>query len=241
MNSNIKIYETLEQGTDEWLEVRRGKITASIVKSLLTGKFAISKNAQIKLLAFQLASERITGRVQEKFETFDMKRGHIEEELARELYREHYAPVKEVGFIENTALGFSPDGLVGDDGFIEIKSRQPKFQVQTFYENEVPDEYMCQMQTGLIVTERDWCDYVQYSNGMPLFVKRVTRNEEIITNILIAVSMFETQIRDIVSTYQANLGDAPVADYIKDFFNTGAGEFDFDPFSDVPDLTQKGE
>jgi len=65
------------------------------------------------------------------------------------------------------------DGLVGKDGLIEIKSRIQKHQIKTIIDDEVPLEYMLQIQTGLIVSERKWCDFISYSNGMPMFVKRV--------------------------------------------------------------------
>jgi hypothetical protein len=108
----------------------------------------------------------------------DMLRGQEDEIEARAALRQHYAPVTETGFVTNDrwgfTIGYSPDGLVGDDGLIECKSRASKYQIQTIAENEVPaPDYMIQLQTGLLVTERKWIDFVSYSGGLPMFVKRV--------------------------------------------------------------------
>jgi putative phage-type endonuclease len=221
----MKIHDQLNQGTPEWLEVRRGKITASVVGQLLTSTYKPAKNEKVRMLAFELAAERITGRPNPHFESWDMKRGTIEEGMARDLYAKHHAPVLQVGFVENGILGYSPDGLVGDDGLIEIKCRQSKFQVKTFWADEIPGEYMCQIQTGLLVTGREWCDYVQYSNGMPLFVKRVYRDEDIIDAIETAANEFEDLIQDICGTFRRQAIGWPVAEYVEEYV-----------FDDVPDM-----
>ena len=224
---NIKIHRDIEQGTDEWRAVRMGKITASIVKSLLTGTYKISKDKKITLLAYDLAAERITGRTTDGFISFDMQRGHQEEPIARELYeRASGNTVEQVGFIEDGIIGFSPDGLVGDDGIIEIKSVQQKFQIKSFAENEIPPQHVVQIQTGLLVSGRQWCDFVQYSNGMPLFIKRMDRDGEIIRNILDASAYFETSIRNIIRDYERHSDGCIVADWV-----------DYAPISDVPDMT----
>jgi predicted phage-related endonuclease len=70
-------------------------------------------------------------------------------------------------------IGYSPDGLVDDDGLIECKSRRQKFQVETILADRVPEEYMLQIQTGLLVTGREWLDFVSYCAGLPMFIKRV--------------------------------------------------------------------
>ena len=106
-----------------------------------------------------------------------MLRGEWDEVEARIKYREHFGPVTECGFITNDdngfVIGYSPDGLVGDDGLIECKSRRQRFQVKTISADQVPAEYMLQLQTGLLVTGRQWIDFVSYCGGMPMYVKRV--------------------------------------------------------------------
>ena len=221
------IHRDIDQGTDEWRAVRMGKITASIVKSLLTGTYKISKDKKITLLAYDLAAERITGRTTDTFVSFDMQRGHMEEPIARELYEQASGnKVEQVGFVESGFIGFSPDGLVGDDGIIEIKSVQQKFQVKAFAENEIPPQHVVQIQTGLLVSGRQWCDFVQYSNGMPMFVKRMERDEEIIENIMYASTDFEALICNIIDDYKQHSEGCIVADWV-----------DYAPVSDVPDMT----
>ena len=177
----------LQQGSDEWLQARCGVVTASVVKQLLTPQGKVAKNATSRSLVYEIAAQRLTGHVEESYISYDMERGKIQEEFARDAYSEVYAPVQECGFItledEGIKIGASPDGLVGEDGGIEIKSRLAKFQVSTITNGGVPSEYMCQIQTTLLVSGREWWDFVQYSNGMPLYVERVYPDQVYQVNI----------------------------------------------------------
>ena len=211
----IEYYKELEQNTPDWYKARLGVVTASQVKTLFTTKLKLSKDQKIKAYAFELATQRETQHIEDNFQSWDMKRGHIEEEYARNLYENE---VQECGFITNDFLGFtigfSPDGLVGDDGLIEIKSIKNKHQVKTFYNDVVPDEYMLQMQTGLLVSERKWCDFISYSNGMPLFVKRVFPDIELQELIKIAISDFELTVKEIHEKYKSSSKGLMKADRI---------------------------
>jgi putative phage-type endonuclease len=210
----MKMHYDIEQGTDAWRKLRMGKITASVVDNLLTSTYKVSKDKKIKLFAYNLAAERITGRLTDTFESFDMQRGKEEEPIARKLYEESTGNrVQQVGFIENGILGFSPDGLVGEDGIIEIKCVQQKFHVKAFAENEIPAQHVLQIQTGLLVSGRAWCDFIQYSNGMPLFVKRMYRQSEIIASIMDSADEFESLILEIIAQYEANSTGAVVAEW----------------------------
>lgn len=168
----------VEQGTDEWLELRRGIVTASTVGRLITTRtIQPAENNTSRELERVLLAERITDRTVPSFYTPDMMRGTLEEPIARDLYSRHYAPVEQTGImIEDRwgyQIGYSPDGLVGDDGLIEIKSRKPVKHIRTIFEDAVPSENMAQLQCGLLVSGREWIDYVSYCNGMPLYVQRV--------------------------------------------------------------------
>jgi hypothetical protein len=92
--------------------------------------------------------------------------------------RSTFAPVRESGFLirrEDTwTLGYSPDGLVGDDGLIEVKAPRPRQHLRTILSGEVPAYHMPQIQAGLLVTGREWIDFISYVGGMPLWVKRVS-------------------------------------------------------------------
>ena len=138
-----------------------------------------------------------------------MLRGQEDEIYAREAYREHFAPVVETGFVTNDqwgfTIGYSPDGLVGSDGLIEIKSRAGKYQVQTIALDEVPDDYMIQIQTALLVTGREWIDFVSYCGGLPMFVKRVEPDPDFHEAIIAAATGFEERVADIMQDYRSTL------------------------------------
>ncbi|QLF83861.1 exonuclease [Gordonia phage Moosehead] len=157
-------------------------------------------------LTMRLAGERINGWCEENTYMSDaMYRGVIEEPLARDKYSEHYAPVREVGFITEDkwgfTIGYSPDGLVGDDGLIEVKSRSPKNHIETVLADTIPAENMAQLQCGLLVTGREWIDYISYSGGMKMWPKRVYPDPEWHKAILAAVRKFEDNAYEIGRTY----------------------------------------
>jgi hypothetical protein len=122
-----------------------------------------------------LAAQRITGYTEPTYISDDMWRGVEQEPIARGYYSRHYAEAREFGWMERECqgmrLGLSPDGVVGDDGLIEIKSRRSKKQLQTILADEVPVENFAQIQCALLVSGRKWLDYVSFRDGMPLFVK----------------------------------------------------------------------
>jgi len=132
----------MEQNTDEWLQARLGVVTASEINNFITGKGKISKSKGMITYSCLKAAERETKCIETNFQSFDMVRGHIQEEIARDYYSETYEKVDHCGFITRAGggitLGASPDGLVGNDGGIEIKSRLAKFQFETIVSGEVP-------------------------------------------------------------------------------------------------------
>jgi hypothetical protein len=158
---------------------------------------------------WEIAAQRISQYVEPTYIGDKMLRGHEDEIRARELYAKHFAPVEQVGFVTNSKWGFtlgcSPDGLVGDDGLIECKSRDQKFQVQTICEwqesGKVPDEFMLQIQGQLLITERSWCDFISYSGGLPTFPMRVEADETVQSAIVDAAAKFEARINEAVATF----------------------------------------
>lgn len=172
-------------------------------------------------LIMTLAAERITGHVEPVMPSRAMERGTLDEPYAREKYAENYAPVAELGFMvrqfEGFKIGFSPDGLVGDEGLIEIKSRAQKTQLKTVLANDVPTENIAQIQCGLLVSGRAWCDYVSYSGGMKLWTKRVYPDPDWHAAIIDAVQQFETTATEMVSTYLENTADMPMTERIDHF------------------------
>ena len=214
MNPNAIIHEDLEQGTPEWLAARRGLMTASEMNLVLTPTLKPSNNDKTRAHVWELLAQRLTRYVEPSYIGDAMLRGWRDEILARDLYSQHYGPVTEAGFITNDqwgfTLGYSPDGLVGDDGLIECKSRAQKFQIQTIAEDEVPAEFMLQLQTGLLVTGRAWVDFISYSGGLPMFVKRVLPDLEIMAAIVDAAWAFEMTLAERANDYEDSLMSMPV-------------------------------
>ena len=202
---NLIIHADLEQGTPEWIAARCGILTASQIGKLITPTHKTADNEGSRTLTHTLAAERITGHVEYVHPTFDMQRGSDDETYARDAYRENRAPVEEVGFVvrktEDYALGYSPDGLVGTDGLIEIKSRKPHAHLALLLNGGIPHAHMAQMQTGMYVAGREWCEYIGYSAGLPLHIERVEADIAWFTAIDAAARAFETNIADIITRY----------------------------------------
>lgn len=209
-DSSLTIHRELLQGSDAWLEARCGLLTASEIKLIVTpSTLKPAKNDKSSAHLYELLAQRITGHVDPRYVSDDMLRGHEDEVAAREIYSNRYAPVEEIGFMTRDEwgfkLGFSPDGLVGDDGFIEIKSRRGKFQVETVIAGRVPDEYKLQIQTGLLVSGRKWCDFISFSAGLPMIVIRVLPDPVMMTAIVNAARAFEDRLAELLETYSARL------------------------------------
>lgn len=204
-----RIHANLIQGSDEWLAERCGLLTASEMKKIITPTLKVANNDTTRSHAFELAYQRISNFVEPQYVSDAMLRGQADEIYARAAYEEHFAPVTEVGFITTDRFGFtigySPDGLVGDDGLIEVKSRCGKYQVQTIASAAVPDEYMIQLQTALLVSERKWIDFISYCGGLPMFVKRVEPDPEMQEAIIAAAIAFEERVVDVESDFRAGL------------------------------------
>ncbi len=253
----ITYHPEVTQGSDEWLAMRRGILTASEMNRIITPTLKIAGNDKSRAHELEIAAQRISGYVEPHYVGDDMLRGMEDEFYARQLYADHYAPVTETGFITNDKLGFlvgyspdglvgddmlrgmedefyarqlyadhyapvtetgfitndklgflagySADGLVGDDGLIEVKSRRQRFQIETIASCEVPAEYMIQLQTGLLVTERQWIDFISYSGGLPMFVQRVEPDPEIQEAIIAAARAFEVRVEEKMLEYRASV------------------------------------
>ena len=198
----ITYHHHVEQGSDEWHAQRRVLLTASEVKLILTPTLKTAANDYSRAHVYELLSQRITGYTEPRYVSDDMLRGQVDEIEARQLYAENFAPVTECGFVTRdfgggVVIGYSPDWLVGDDGLGEAKSRRQKYQVQTIIaarSGEIPAEHVLQCQTGLLVTGREWLDFVSYCGGMPMIVVRVYPDPKIHAAILEAATAFYAQV-----------------------------------------------
>ena len=202
----IAIHQELTQGSDEWLAARCGLLTASEMKLIITPTGKVADNDKSRSHLYELLAQRITGYVEPHYIGDDMLRGHQDEIDARDLYAETYAPVQEVGFVTNDEWGFkighSPDALVGDDGLIECKSRRQKFQIETLILGEMPADYSIQVQTGLLVSRRKWCDFVSYSAGLPMITVRIYPDRKVQESIIEAATAFEARLAQRMSEYR---------------------------------------
>jgi hypothetical protein len=209
----LHTYDKVEQRSDEWYALRCGIVTASAVGKLLTPTLRVADNETARGVTTSLVAERITGHVEDMAITSDMWRGIEHEPFARDKYSSHYAPVTECGFmvreINGWRLGYSPDGLVGDDGLIEIKCPRAKGHLQTILSMAVPDQHMAQLQCGLFVTGREWIDYVSFCGGMPMWRKRVLPDPLWAEAITAALEKFETTATEMVAAYEQATTDLP--------------------------------
>jgi hypothetical protein len=188
------------QGSPEWFEARRGLPTASEFKSIM----ADSRQRKMRTgYLHRLAAELITGEVQPSYQSADMRRGKEWEAEARDLYAfVHEVELQLVGFIRNDVAGYSPDGLIGDDGLLEVKTRNPPLMVEVMATGGCPSEYHAQIQGGLWIAGRQWCDLVCYWPTLPLYVHRVERDELYINELETQVYQFAAELREIVQRIQ---------------------------------------
>lgn len=193
----MKIYNDLQQGTEEWLRVRLGKFTASSASTIaVNGK-------GLETLIFEKAEELISGQIKEGYKNADMLRGNELEPKARNLYElETENIVNQVGFCElDEFVGCSPDGMIGTDGLMEVKC--PTFRVYYDYLTTglVDTGYMWQMQMQMFVTDRKWCDYVVYNplfKKTPIIIKRIERDETAINKLKVGLEMGKAKLQSIL-------------------------------------------
>lgn len=205
------------QGSPDWLEARRGMVTASTVGQLVTPRtLKPAANDASRSLVSLLVAERITGWCEPSWSGGDMIRGQLDEPLAAAWYSQHAAPVTTAGLVVRDdwgfTIGYSPDGLVGDDGLIEVKSRQPKKHLATVLADQVPPECMAQIQCGLLVSGRAWCDYLSWCGGMPMWTIRVLPDPAWQEAIVDAVAAFEELAARMVADYERAVDGLPLTE-----------------------------
>lgn len=185
----------IEQNTDEWLQMRVGKVTSSGVGKIMAN-YGKAFGPPAKEYAVKIALEQLTGKaVGQHYTNAHMERGHEQEPIARALYEERYfCEVNNGGFFDNQITGDSPDGLVYEDGVLEIKSVIGHVQFATIKRGSFDPKYKWQLVFHLRETGRDWVDYASYSSDFPdgdrLYVHRSTRDDfkeefEMVNNRLI--------------------------------------------------------
>lgn len=188
---------TVIQGSPEWFALRLGRVTASRVADIVAKTKSGPSTSRANYMA-QLITERLTGTVQESYSNAAMQWGTEKEPEARSAYEfYHDATVQQVAFTPHPTIdqaGCSPDGLVNEDGLIEIKCPNSATHLETLLGQAVPAKYETQIQFQMACTGRQWCDFVSYDPRMPeamrLFVKRVERNDRRIKELEAEIAGF---------------------------------------------------
>ena len=192
-----------EQGTEEWLQCRLGKLTGQVAHTIAV------KGKGLDTLCLEKATEILTGIIPEGYTNEAMQHGHEYEAEARNIYElETGNNVVQVGFCEdNEFVGVSPDGLIDDDGLIEIKCPQDKTYTQYLIDMVIKPEYYAQMQMQMLITKRPWCDYVVYNSHFekPIIIQRVCADKEYMEKLGEGLGYGIRKIQEIVKTAKSNM------------------------------------
>lgn len=200
----------IEQGSPEWFAARCGKATASKISDIIA-KTKSGPSASRRNYEAQLVAERLTGAVAESFTSGAMQWGTDTEPQARSAYGFQYGvEVDQIAFVDHPKIamsGASPDGLVGDEGLLEIKCPQTATHIDMLLTGKIDGKYITQMQWQMACTGRKWCDFVSFDPRLPvdlqLFCKRVERDQATIIHLETEVSAFLREVSDKVSALQA--------------------------------------
>lgn len=197
----MKIVENVEQGSQEWHEMRLGKVTASRIADVISNGRGGKPSEKAKSYMIELIAEILTGKQKPFFENDAMRWGTETEPQARAMYElKSGNEVKEVAFIKlNDFVGVSPDGLVGDNGLIEIKCPTTITQIKRALSDDYAKDYYAQIQMQLWVSGRDWCDFVSFDPRLDVdasyLVQRVNRDEDFINLIKEKVESFIHELK----------------------------------------------
>jgi putative phage-type endonuclease len=196
----------MEQRTSDWRAARLGKATSSRIADIVARTKSGYSTSRANYAA-QLVCERLTGVATETYQSSAMAWGIEKEPEARRLYAfEQDVTVRSAGFLDHPTLamsGASPDGLVGEDGLVEIKCPITATHLDTVLGRSIPGKYLSQMQWQLAVSGRRWCDFVSYDPRLPadlrLFVQRVPRNAILIGALEREVERFLAEVEATIA------------------------------------------
>lgn len=198
----MKIYN-FEQYSHEWWAVRRLKMTASKADTIATA----GKGLQTYCL--ELVAEYFSSATPEVFSNEHTERGHALEEEARQIYQiETGRAVTQCGFVEmNEYAGCSPDGLVGDDGLVELKAYGDKHYTEFLLNDKIESKYLWQMQMQMLVCERSWCDFAVYNPNFkrPIVIIRENIDNDKQEKLKAGLAVGETMLKEMVKTMEGKL------------------------------------
>lgn len=200
-----QIYRDVEQGTDEWKQIRVGKVTASKIADLMSKGKGGSESAGVRNYRSQILCERLTNTVEETYINGAMLRGIELEPMARSCYEFiKGVEVEQVAFVDHPSIilsGASPDGICGN-GLVEIKCPNTATHIEYLLGGKAPSQYIPQMQWQMACTGSEWCDFVSYDNRLPedlqLFIIRLERDNSLIADMEQAVKQFNQSVDEMI-------------------------------------------
>jgi putative phage-type endonuclease len=202
----VNIITNVNQGSREWLEMRLGKVTASRVSDVLSKGRGSAPSKIAESYMMELIAERLTGMAKPFFENEAMRWGTETEPQARAMYEinNDFVNVDEVAFIElNEFIGVSPDGLIGDNGMLEIKCPNTTTQIKRALSDDYSADYKAQIQMQLWVSGREWCDFVSFDPRLncdaSYLQQRVYRDENFIKNMSEKTEQFIEKMNELLT------------------------------------------
>lgn len=205
----------IEQGSEEWHAQRLGKATASRIADIMA-KTKTGWGASRANYAAELVCERLTGKRAEGFTNAAMAFGTENEPLARAAYEfRHDVTVELASFIDHPRVamsGASPDGLIGNDGLIEIKVPNSATHIQTLLGGAIPEKYRLQMAWQMSCTGRRYCDFVSFDPRLPeemrMFVQRYERDDIMVRELDREVEIFLAEVDDTIKRLRRTYAEA---------------------------------
>lgn len=204
------IHCDVEQGSDAWISLRLGKVTASRIADVMAKGRGNAEAASRRNYRAQLVAERLTGQVADSFVSYEMQWGTEHEPAARECYEFlKSVTVEQVAFADHPKFkmaGASPDGLP-PGGLLEIKCPNTATHIDMLTTGKIDSKYIKQMQFQMACTDAPWCDFVSYDprigRNNHMFVTRVFRDEEMISEINDAVELLLSEVDETVERLSA--------------------------------------
>ena len=195
----MKIYN-FEQRTEDWYNIRKGKMTASNAETI------IANGKGLETYIYNLMAEYYSSAEKENYINADMQRGiDLEPEAKIEFQFYTGLDIKEVGCVElNEYILASPDGLIGDDGLIEIKCPNDSIYFKLLLSDNIKPEYIAQMQMQMYVTDRQYCYFVSYNPNFEksLYIKKINRDEEMIEKLKKGLERGTELIKEIKENFR---------------------------------------
>lgn len=200
------ITHNVKQGTEEWLKLRAGRPTASEFDNLVTPEMKPRTGQTPETYLLKKLAERSMGAPLLSYTSGAMEQGSLREDEAVAWFEfAHMMQVNRVGFCttDDGRIGCSPDGLIGEDGGLEIKCPEPHTHLRYLLAGTVPKEYMSQVQGNMLVTGRKWWIFVSYNRAFPALVVKIERNEEAQVVLATALAKFIGSLDEAYAKLQA--------------------------------------